>query len=120
MKYIQHNLHYRQENLEQGIPSDPKKNFLQQDNYRSGSNFPSNALQDDYAGMLLINVQRQHLFFVDHNLYIPGGYLFQFLQQAHKIYYHASQLQCNKTMEVPVHLFLIHKRPNKSLYVQEE
>src|SRR5436190_4911680 len=120
MKYIQHNLHYRPVKPGQGIPNDQEKNFLQQDNYRSGSNFPLNVLQDDYEDMLSINVQPHHLFFPGHNLSIPGEYLVQFLLQAHKIYYHASQRQYSKTMEAPVHLFLIHKRQDKNQYVQAE
>src|SRR4030095_67510 len=120
MKYIQHSLHYRLVKPEPDIPNGPKKNFLQQDNYRSGSSFPSNVLQDDYVDKLLINEQRHHLFFPGHNLHIPGEYLFQFLPQVHKTDYHASQRQYSKTMEEPVRLFLTHKLPTTNRDVREE
>src|SRR5258705_4831805 len=94
-KYNQHSLHYRQEKQEQDIPNDREKNFLLRDNGKSGNNFPSNVLQDDYADKLLISVPHHHLFFADHTLYFPALYLFQFLPQEHKIYYHASQQQYN-------------------------
>src|SRR4030095_17093316 len=98
-KYNQHSWHRRLEKQEQGIPNDREKNFLLRDNDKSGSNFPLNVLQDDYADKLLINVQHHHLFFADHNLYIPGVCLFHFLTQVHRIYYHASQRLYNKTRE---------------------
>src|SRR4030095_17061045 len=94
-KYNQHSWHRRLEKQEQGIPNDREKNFLLQDNDKSGSNFPLNVLQDDYADMLLINIQRRYLFFPGHIPQIPGEYLFLFLLQGHKTYYHTSQLLCD-------------------------
>ena len=43
-------------------------------------------------------------FFIIKTCMLPAEYLFQFLQQAHKIFRYTSLQQYNKTMEALVHL----------------
>src|SRR5688572_19400461 len=119
-KYNQHSLHYRQAKQEPGIPSGQEKNSLLQDNGKSGSNFPSNVLQDDYVDMLLISSPPHQLFFVAHILRFPAGYLFDLLLQVHRSYRYASQRLHNKTKEAPADLFLIQRRQGITQYDPEE
>src|ERR1044072_5956913 len=105
---------------ERGIPICLKTNFLLRDNDRLSNSSALNVLSNGYADNVLINMQHRFECWFRYNPHVPGGYHFQFLQQAHKIYCLTMRQPYNKTREALARQASFHRPLKINLYVPAE